>query len=213
MASPTLGSSRTGTPLNPYTDPSLEESETDRAISQTALLQTAQRRSQAQDANEALISQREREIENIAQGVIDLANIFQELQTMVIDQGSMLDRIDYNVERMATEVKEADKELKVATNYQRRSVKRKAMLLLAICIAAVIILLGLKLGSRGSPAPAPAPEPPQNNKPNGGGKGNGKNGKPPRGLLGEPSVLRRRSEWRRRRRRLWEAENELVVYV
>lgn len=32
---------------------------------------------------------------------------------MIIDQGTMLDRIDYNVERMGTEVKAADKELKV----------------------------------------------------------------------------------------------------
>jgi hypothetical protein len=30
---------------------------------------------------------------------------------MVIDQGTMLDRIDYNVEKMAVDVKAADKEL------------------------------------------------------------------------------------------------------
>jgi syntaxin 16 len=36
---------------------------------------------------------------------------------MIIDQGTMLDRIDYNVERMGTEVKAADKELKVVCFY------------------------------------------------------------------------------------------------
>ena len=36
---------------------------------------------------------------------------------MIIDQGTMLDRIDYNVERMAVDVKDADKESKVATGY------------------------------------------------------------------------------------------------
>lgn len=55
--------------------------------------------------------QREREINDIAKGIIELADIFKELQTMVIDQGTMLDRIDYNVERMAENVKGADKEL------------------------------------------------------------------------------------------------------
>lgn len=110
-----------------------------------------------------MISQREREIEDIAQGIIELANIFQELQTMVIDQGSMLDRIDYNVERVNRDVKEADKELKVATNYQKRSMKRKIMLLLAILIAGVFILLSLKLGRKGggdAPATPQVPDVP-----------------------------------------------------
>ena len=108
-----------------------------------------------------MIAQREREIEDIAQSIIDLANIFQEIQSMVIDQGTLLDRIDYNVEKMATEVKAADKELTVATGYQKRSMKRKIILLLIILIAGMFILLGLKISSKksGSSGPSAQPEP------------------------------------------------------
>ncbi|KAK7556894.1 t-SNARE [Phyllosticta paracitricarpa] len=148
--------SRTSTPThaNPYTDPAMQESYEDTSLSRTTLLQTAQARSHIRkNSNDAAIAQREREIEDIAQGIIELASIFQELNAMVIDQGSMLDRIDYNVERMATDVKGADQELTVATNYQRRGVKRKAMLLLVLLIVGAFILLGLKLGSRSSSSP------------------------------------------------------------
>ncbi|OJD34817.1 snare complex subunit [Diplodia corticola] len=146
-------------PQNPYTDPSLQESYDDTSLSRATLQQTAQVRSHVRkDANEAIIAQREREIDEIAKGIIDLASIFQELQTMIIDQGSMLDRIDYNVERMTTDVKAADKELTVATNYQKRTVKRKAMLLLVILIVGAFILLGLKMGTRsGSTSASPPP--------------------------------------------------------
>lgn len=95
---------------NPYTDPSLMESDADRSFSQTMLQQTSQRLT---GQNDAAIAQREREINDIAKGIIELSDIFRELQTMIIDQGTMLDRIDYNVERMGTEVKAAEKELKV----------------------------------------------------------------------------------------------------
>lgn len=76
-------------------------------------MQTSQRLVTGQ--NDAAIMQREREINDIAKGIIELSDIFRELQAMVIDQGTMLDRIDYNVERMGTEVKAADKELKVVS--------------------------------------------------------------------------------------------------
>lgn len=95
---------------NPYTDPSLMESDADKSFSQSTLMQTSQRLT---GQNDAAIMQREREINDIAKGIIELSDIFRELQAMVIDQGTMLDRIDYNVERMGTEVKAADKELKV----------------------------------------------------------------------------------------------------
>jgi syntaxin 16 len=192
----------TATPVqNPYNDPALQESDADRSFSQSTLLQTKQQRMR-HDPNEALIAQREHEIEKIAQGIIELANIFQELQTMVIDQGTMLDRIDYNVERMSRDVKEADKELKVASGYQQRSIKRKAMLLLAILIAGVFILLSLKLSRKGGNSPAPtAPQLPD---------------EPPLAAIRsrrQPVTSRTSRAWHRRKRRLWEVpEDDLHIF-
>lgn len=97
---------------SPYTDPSMMESETDKSFSQSTLQQTSQKHLRT---NDAAILQREKEINDIAKGIIELADIFKELQNMVIDQGTMLDRIDYNIERMAKNVKGADKELVVVS--------------------------------------------------------------------------------------------------
>jgi len=128
---------------------------------------------------------------------------------MVIDQGSMLDRIDYNIERTATDVKEADKELKVASGYQKRSVKRKVMLLLAILIAGVFILLSLKLSRKGGNTP-PAPATPQLPE------------IPPEAavIASERHRKRRQSitlrpsrNWHRRKRRLWQGvEDDLLAF-
>ncbi|KAI1497164.1 t-SNARE [Biscogniauxia marginata] len=156
-ASPNLGD-RSSTPFggpsgsssssnNYAADPSLLESDADRSYSQTALQQTTAQR--LLHSNDAAILQREREIEDIAQGIIELSDLFRDLQTMVIDQGTMLDRIDYNVERMATDVRAAEKELVVAAGYQRKTTKRKAILLLILLIVGAIILLVIKPKSRG----------------------------------------------------------------
>ncbi|KXS95261.1 hypothetical protein AC578_9462 [Pseudocercospora eumusae] len=193
---------RSSTPLaqNPYTDPAMMESESDRSAAQSTLLQTAQvRRRGMMDSQ---IDQREREIEKIAQGVIDLSNIFQEIQTMVIDQGTVLDRIDYNVERTAEHVKEAEKELKVATGYQKRSTKRKIILLLVLIVVGMFILLLVKPGRSGQPvAPSPAqPEAPVPNDP-----GAALPPKVRRSIDDERSLVQkldgRQLEWKKRRRR------------
>ena len=99
---------------NPYSDPSMMESETDKSFSQSTIQQSAQKRL---NNNDQAIAQREHEINDIAKGIIELSDIFKDLQTMVIDQGTMLDRIDYNVERMTVDVKAADKELIVVSGF------------------------------------------------------------------------------------------------
>ncbi|SMY22582.1 unnamed protein product [Zymoseptoria tritici ST99CH_1A5] len=194
---------RSNTPMaqNPYTDPAMMESETDRSSAQSTLLQTAQVRRRTGVLDSA-IEQREREIERIAQGVIDLSNLFQDLQTMVIDQGTVLDRIDYNVERTAEHVKEADKELKVATGYQRRSVKRKAILLLILIVVGMFILLLIK-PKRGS-QPPPAQSPIEDPTPNDPGAGLPPKVRDTRDVVGTApfdGLNSRHAEWKKRRRR------------
>ncbi|KIX06089.1 uncharacterized protein Z518_04063 [Rhinocladiella mackenziei CBS 650.93] len=149
---------RSSTPVqNPYMDPALMESDADKSFGQSTLQQTAQKRL---NRNDTVIRQREHEINDIAKGIIELADIFRELQVMVIDQGTVLDRIDYNVERMATDVKGAEKELTVATNYQRRNTKRKILLLLLLLVIGMFILLLIK-PKRRSEAPPTSPASPE----------------------------------------------------
>lgn len=149
---------RASTPqFSNYTDPSLMESDADKSYSQSTLQATKQRSLQS---NDSTIAQREKEINDIAQGIIELADIFKDLQNMVIDQGTMLDRIDYNVERMAIDVKAADKELKVATTYQKKTTKRWIILLLIILVVGMFILLLVKPKNHDqSASPPPAVEP------------------------------------------------------
>ncbi|KAJ1964618.1 Integral membrane protein SED5, partial [Dispira parvispora] len=66
---------------------------------------------QAMQENDAVISEREREIDEIAMSIATVAEIFKDMQTMVIDQGTLLDRVDYNVEQVVSHVKEANEEL------------------------------------------------------------------------------------------------------
>lgn len=64
---------------------------------------------------DAMISQRNHEINQIAKSIAELAELFQDLSALVIDQGTMLDRIDYNVETMGQDMHAAVEELDTAT--------------------------------------------------------------------------------------------------
>lgn len=48
--------------------------------------------------------EREREMNSIMKSFVELNQLFQEVQTLVIDQGSALDRIDYNIEQVEHKV-------------------------------------------------------------------------------------------------------------
>lgn len=56
---------------------------------------------------------------------------------MVHDQGSILDRIDYNIEQTQGQVQEGYKQLKKADSYQRANRKMYCILILA---ASIILL-------------------------------------------------------------------------
>lgn len=82
-----------------------------------------------------LLEERRQEIARIVESIEDLAVLFKDLQTLVIDQGTVLDRIDYNIEQAQAHVEQAVVELKKAEDHQKRS---KLML----CIYLLVILIG-----------------------------------------------------------------------
>lgn len=63
------------------------------------------------------LQQRDREITEIARSIAQLAELFKDLSALVIDQGTLLDSVEYNIEQTAVEMQEAVTELKIAEGY------------------------------------------------------------------------------------------------
>ncbi|KAF9138632.1 hypothetical protein BGX30_008950 [Mortierella sp. GBA39] len=112
------------------------------------------------EQSNATITQREQEINHISKSIFQLADIFKDLQTMVIDQGTLLDRIDFNVEQASVHLQDAVYELDEGEKYQKKARNRKIILLLILLIAGLFIVLIFKPRHRSVPAPEPEPETP-----------------------------------------------------
>jgi len=96
------------------------------------------------DSMEVNASQRSEEICQIASSISELHTIFKELAVLVIDQGSILDRIDYNIEQVVTQSKEANKQLQKAEKSQKSNRATKCMLALVLANAILILILIFK---------------------------------------------------------------------
>merc|ERR1712137_1045251 len=94
--------------------------------------------------NEQISKEREQAINSVAESVTELAEIFKEIQVLVIDQGTVLDRIDFNIEQAAHRVGDAEKELKRANEYQKKSRTMLCIYLLLLLCGAMVIILILK---------------------------------------------------------------------
>ncbi|KAI0769602.1 t-SNARE, partial [Trametes elegans] len=58
---------------------------------------------------------RDRELTEIARSIASLAELFKDLGALVIDQGTLLDSVEYNIEQTAAHMEDAVRELNVAT--------------------------------------------------------------------------------------------------
>ena len=60
------------------------------------------------------LDQRTNEITQIASSISELADLFRDLGNLVVEQGTVLDSVEYNVQMTARELKGAEEELVVA---------------------------------------------------------------------------------------------------
>lgn len=95
------------------------------------------------DLQEAIQS-RDHEISKIAQSIEELGTIFKELAVLVIDQGTILDRIDYNMEAVVEHTKTGITQLEKAEKHQRNARPMKCIVSLVMLICVLLLILVLK---------------------------------------------------------------------
>lgn len=117
---------------------------------------------QAQIQETDQIHLRDHELTEIANSIASLAELFKDLSVLVIDQGTLLDSVEYNIEQTSVHVTEAVKELSIATRsvpfhptsysdelnqpdrYQKNTGRRKIIFLLLLIIFGLIVVLIFK---------------------------------------------------------------------
>lgn len=90
------------------------------------------------------VQERDEEIMHIARSIEELAEIFKELNVLVVDQGTLLDRIDHNVDMTLDTVKDGVKHLQTAEKYQKSARPMWCIGLLMLLIIAMIIVIAVR---------------------------------------------------------------------
>ncbi|KAI0311963.1 t-SNARE [Amylostereum chailletii] len=103
---------------------------------------------------------RDRELNEIAKSIGALAELFKDLSALVIDQGTLLDSVEYNIEQTAAHVGEAVKELETATRYQKNTGRRKCIFLLVLIIFGLVLVLVFKPRRHAADPPPPSSDAP-----------------------------------------------------
>lgn len=94
--------------------------------------------------SEAFTAEREREIQQVVESVNELAQIMKDLSVLVIDQGTIVDRIDYNIQNVAASVEEGLKQLQKAERTQKQGGMVMCATVLVIMCFIMLVLLILK---------------------------------------------------------------------
>jgi len=82
-------------------------------------------------------AERDRDVAAVVQSIHDLGAIVKDLGVLVIEQGTVLDRIDHNIETVATRVADGARQLARAEKSQRAG----RMVMIIMLLAALVVLM------------------------------------------------------------------------
>lgn len=90
------------------------------------------------------IKERREEINALVKSIDELSIIFKDLQLLVVQQGSILDRIDYNIEESLHNVQKGHKELIQADKNLKSNCARNGIFILIIVVFIEAVMLVFK---------------------------------------------------------------------
>ncbi|RLV91780.1 Syntaxin-7 [Spathaspora sp. JA1] len=90
-----------------------------------------------------LTQERNREIEQVHEGIQEVNTIFKDLHQLVSQQGEQLNTIEDNVLQLHGNTQQAERELNKAHEYQKQKGKWSCILLIALVIVVLIIVLAV----------------------------------------------------------------------
>ena len=98
----------------------------------------------ATQENNSQLRKRDNELNMLLDSVNELAQLFKDMQTLVMQQGTILDRIDYNIDIASTNVNQGKKNIIKADKHLKNNCFRNVIMVLLICIFIEALLLILK---------------------------------------------------------------------
>lgn len=90
-----------------------------------------------------LTEQRNQEINQINEGILEINSIFKDLGQLVNQQGDQLDTIEENILQLHGHTQQAETELVKANEYQRAKGKWSCIILVALCIFVLVVVLAI----------------------------------------------------------------------
>ena len=95
--------------------------------------------------NNDQLRRRDEDLTNLLKSVNELAQIFKDMQTLVMEQGTILDRIDYNIDIASSNVTKGKKNITKADKHMKNNCFRNVIIILIVIIFIEALLLVLKL--------------------------------------------------------------------
>jgi len=94
--------------------------------------------------NDNYLKRRDSELGELLNSMSNLAATFSDLKNLVVEQGTVLDRIDYNIDVASTNTEKGKKHLINASELQKKSCFKNIMLFLVFIIFIESVLLIMK---------------------------------------------------------------------
>ena len=96
------------------------------------------------DDNNLALVRRDTQLNELLDSVNDLAQLFKDMQNLVMEQGSILDRIDYNIDVASTNVTSGKNSIVKANEYHKNNCFRNVIIVLLVVIFIEALLLIFK---------------------------------------------------------------------